>query len=372
MKVLIIVTTKFDMNGITNVVMNYYRNMNKKKFEFDFVVPNLPRKKIVDEIKKYDSKLFIIENRLKNPLKYMYDLNNVMKKDKYDVVHIHGNSNTLAIELSVAKYKKIPVRIPHSHNTITKFKFIHTLLSKQFKKTYTHGLACGIDAGNWLFGKENFIVLDNGINVEDYCYDEDIRKSIRNSLSFKEKNKVIGHVGHFTLQKNQNYLIELFRELYERDSSYRLILIGDGVLREELEEKVDKLGISSGIIFLGKREDIPALMSAMDILVMPSIYEGLPLTLIEAQSADLDCFISNKISQEVDVTNTINFFELSSDYSELVIKIENHFKKENNRKLRKKYFLMKESKYNITKTAVRLEHLYVDFYKETSKENKKE
>lgn len=309
MKLLIVTTTKFDLNGITNVVMNYYRAMDKSDMLIDFVVPNEVNESLKEEIKRNNGNIYTIYKRSKNPVKYFYKLMKIMKKNTYDIIHAHGNSATLAIEMFAAKRAKVPVRISHSHNSTNKYKRTHKLLKSFFEKNYTHALSCGEKAGEWLYGKKPFTIVKNGINVKKFTFNNIIRESYRKKMNLENK-KVIGHIGRFTYQKNHSFLVEVFYELYQKNKDYRLLLIGDGDLRKKIEEQVEELKISDAVIFTGKRQDIPELMSVMDMFLFPSHFEGLPLTVVEAQTACLPCFISDRISEEVKITDLVQFISL--------------------------------------------------------------
>lgn len=370
MKILIIATTKFDVDGITNVIMNYYRNIDKHNYHFDFVLPNTPEKNILNEFYRNNSQVYIIKDRMKKPIKYILELNSILKSNQYDIAHVHGNSHTLAIELSIAKYNNILTRIPHAHNTKTKFKYIHKLLSVPFKKSYTNEFACGVDAGKWLFNNNNFEIIDNGIEVNKYRYNKEARNIKREALHLKEFHKVIGHVGELSHRKNQMFLIKLLKEMKNSKLEYKLILIGDGYLKGELEQIVESLGLNNDVRFLGKRDDISDLMSVMDVLIMPSLHEGLPLTLVEAQASDLKCFISDNITREVNITGEVDFFDLESDTADLIRNIENYFKNKINRSLGNGFNSIANSKYNIKKAVKKQESLYTKFYEKNIKSDK--
>lgn len=309
MKILIIATTKFELDGITNVILNYYRAMDKSDVKIDFVVPNFVNNDLRAELESNGSKIYQINGRVKKPLSYIKKLAKMICENKYDIVHAHGNSCTLALEMLAAKKGGTKVRIPHSHNTTCKYKVIHKVLRKIFDKNYTHAFACGQEAGEWLYNEKPFVIINNGINMDKYKYDKVVRKEYRNKYGLNGK-KVIGHIGHFTYQKNQEYLIDIFNELYRLDNSYRLMLIGDGELRPSIQNKVNELGLSNVVIFTGKTLEVPQLMQAIDMIIMPSRFEGLPLTLVEAQTSGLPCFVSDTVSSEVGITDLIKFISL--------------------------------------------------------------
>ena len=308
-KILTIATTRFELDGITNVILNYYRAIDKTDLQMDFVVPNQVADDLKKEIESEGSQIYTINNRMKNPFAYMFKLQKIIRKNKYDIVHAHGNSHTLTLEMYSAKKCGVPVRIPHSHSTSCKYKRVHKMLTPLFNASYTHGFACGQEAGEWLFEDRDFYIIKNGINLEKFKYNHDVRVEYRKKFGLEDK-RVIGHIGAFTFSKNQSFLVDIFHELYKKDSNYRLMLIGNGNLKPEVENKVKELGLEKVVLFMGKRWDVPQLMQAMDMIVMPSHHEGLPLTLVEAQTASLPCYVSDAITTEVNMTGLIKFISL--------------------------------------------------------------
>ena len=358
MRVLIISTRNFGYSGgISNVILNYYRSVNKNNIKMDFIVQRCLDEDLRNEIEKDGNKIFELNYRSKFPLKYMRNIKKIVKKGEYDIVHAHGNSCTLAIELIASKQGGADVVIPHSHNTYTKYKTLHYLLRGVFNKSYTHGFACGVDAGNWLFQNDSFTVINNGIQVDDYLFNNTTRELYRKKLGV-ENNKVVGNIGAFNHQKNHDFIIKVFQELYQLDQSYRLVLVGEGVLKESIEKKVDSLGLSDVVTFAGKSREVPQLMQAMDMILMPSRYEGLPLTLLEAQAAGLQCFTSDIVTKEVNITNTVKYISLEESPQEWALKMQNCSL--TNRILsrdRNRSSIVK-SGYSIIENAVKLEDTY--------------
>lgn len=360
MRVLIISTTKFELDGITNVILNYYRSIDKSDMQIDFVIPNELKETLNKELYSCGSTVYKITGRIKNPIKYIKALSNLIKEQKYDIVHAHGNSYTLAVEMYAAKLGKCKIRIPHSHNTTSKHMLIHYALKRVFNKSYTHGFACGEKAGKWLYGEKDFEVINNGIDIDKYKFDNEIRKKYRKKYNIEEKI-IIGHIGGFTDQKNHKFLINIFFELYKLNSNYRLMLIGDGNLRIDIETQIRELGLTDKVMLMGKTLDVPNLMQAMDIIIMPSKYEGLPLTLVEAQSACLPCFISTDITEEVKITNLIESIDLSEGPVKWAKLINAH--KYSNRESIKDDICKKIVKkgYSIKVNAKKIKELYSNF-----------
>ncbi|WP_185151132.1 glycosyltransferase family 1 protein [Peribacillus simplex] len=361
LKVLIISTTGFKLDGITNVILNYYRAMDKSDMQIDFVVGNDIFNDLKIELESCGSRIYKIGGRMKKTWAYINRLSSLIQENNYDIVHAHGNSCTLALEMYAAKKGGAKIRIPHSHNSKNKYKVIHLMLRGIFNSTYTHGFACGKMAGEWLYNEKPFKVIKNGINIDEYRYNAEVRERYRKKYNLVGK-KVIGHVGHFTYQKNHDYLLDIFVELYQLDSNYRLLLIGDGELKPAIEKRVSKLGLSDFVIFAGKTLETPQLMQAMDIVVMPSRFEGLPLTLVEAQTASLSCYVSDAISKEAGITGLVKFIELDNSPKEWASIIE---KNEKTNREEVKEIIVKEiieSGYSIVESAQEMKKLYKSYF----------
>ncbi|MCM3166364.1 glycosyltransferase family 1 protein [Peribacillus frigoritolerans] len=360
-KVLVISTVNFGYGGgITNVIMNYYHSIDKSKVHMDFVVSKCIDDKLKQEVLDGGSKLYELSYRLKSPLKYLKKVKEIIKSGEYDIVHAHGNSCTLAIEMIAAKKGGAKIRIPHCHNTTTNYKVVHKLLRNKFDKNYTNGFACGEKAGEWLYAGKPFTVVNNGIDVKRYMFNDADRQKYRRKLGF-DGCKVVGNVGAINYQKNHEFLVDIFSELYKLDNSYRLLIVGDGNLRSDVNNKIARLGLTNAVTFTGKSREVPQLMQAMDMIVMPSRYEGLPLTLLEAQSSCLQCFVSDVITQEAGVTDLVKYVSLEKQPKEWA-KIINDTEAVN-RGLQKNECISQitASGYNIEENAKTLKDLYQDF-----------
>ncbi|MGG1486483.1 glycosyltransferase family 1 protein [Peribacillus castrilensis] len=360
-KILIISTTRFELDGITNVILNYYRAMDKSDLIIDFVIPNDIRNDLKIELESFGSRIYKISGRSKKPFIYVKKLKMLIEENKYQVVHAHGNSCTLALEMSAAKKGGAIVRIPHSHNSKNKFKLVHRMLRRTFNSHYTHAFACGQLAGEWLFQEKPFEIINNGIDVSRYKFNVVTREQYRNKYNLNEKI-VIGHIGHFTFQKNHDFLIDVFAELYKVNNRYQLLLIGGGDLRKTIEEKVKFLGLSDAVIFAGKSLEVPQLMQAMDMIIMPSRFEGLPLSLVEAQTACLPCYVSDAVSKEVGLTDLVNFISLSKSSKEWATIINESVLRDRNQLVNKINNQIISAGYSITENATVMKDLYKSYY----------
>lgn len=358
MRILTILTIPFTFNGISNVALNYYNNLENENIVMDFAFPeNSNNQRISDQINEKESIVYLLPSRTKELLKYRKQLLKIFTSTQYDAVHIHGNSSTMLIETTLAKKCNVRGIITHAHNTFSKYPKIDAILSGYFLNSYTYPLACGIDAGNFLYKGQEFTVLENGIKVDDYEYRETFRNQIRASLNLKDHDLLIGHIGHFTFQKNQEYLVDLMKRNNFKNKNVKLLLVGDGENRQSLEESVKKLNLEDKILFFGNRSDVNEIYSALDILIMPSRYEGLPLTLVEAQASDLKCFVSNKVTNEVNQSGTIDYFDID-EFENLEEKIEKYISEPINREEKKNFEIIKSSKYNIKNSVNKLEKIY--------------
>ena len=283
------------------------------------------------------------------------------RKEKYDIVHIHGNSANMAIELFAVVLGGVKVRIAHSHNTATMHPFMHNLLWPMFSKLCTTCLACGEDAGKWLYKDKHFIVLNNGIQTKDSAFSEEKRNAVRKELGIQDDEVLLGHVGNFIEQKNHSFLIDIFSEIHSANPKYKLLLISDGMLMPIIKDKVHSLGLDDAVIFLGKTLKVSDYLQAMDLFLLPSLHEGLPVVLVEAQAAGLICAVSNTVAKEADLTESCVFLPIDSTapWAEVVKKLR--YKKRNREEdSTNNIALIKEKGYDIEQNADKLRQIYVN------------
>ena len=353
-RVLVVTTTDIGFNGITSVIMNYYRNIDRSKIQFDFAIGEKIHDTIENEIKELGGQVFKMPSRKKNTVKYIKVLKKLAKEKKYKIAHVHGNSGTLYLDIYALRKAGVRIRISHSHNSTCKHKLIHKLLKSPLNKEATHAIACSKLAGDWIYEKE-YMIINNGINVEDFLYNETIRNEYRKKMNIENKF-VIGHIGHFSYQKNHQFLINIFKEVHEKDSSAMLMLIGDGKFRTKIEKQIADLGIKENVILLGRREDTQALIHAMDVFVFPSRFEGLPVVLIEAQAAGLKCIVSDVITRECKVTDRLEYLSLNDidKWKYSILNSKKTYKRDNVEQI------MINSNYNIKNETKKLEKIYLE------------
>ena len=324
-KILIVNTVNFKLNGITSVILNYFFNMDRSCCTFDFLTINEIEDELKTRLEKAGARIFTIKRR-KRPLKYIIEFYKLLKSNNYDVVHIHGQSANMAIELFLSKIAGVRKRIAHSHNTTVKRKFLHYLFYPLFKFSYTDGLACSNAAGQWLFHNSKFVILNNGISIEKFRYNAEIRKRIRKQLDIPEDAFVLGHIGLFNEQKNHTFLVDVFQNLRMNKKCFKLVLVGSGPLEMLIRKKVDNLGMNEDVIFVGNTLEVQDYYQCMDLFVFPSIFEGLGIVLIEAQANSLPCLVSEAIVSEAKCTNrvfTLNLDEGPAIWCDKILEIAN-------------------------------------------------
>lgn len=308
------IVTYMGRGGLETLLMNCFRHIDREQVQFDFLVHRDFRADYDDEIEALGGKIYRLP-RL-NPIspEYYQALDTFFRAhSEYKIVHCHLDCMS-AIPLFIAKKHGVPVRIAHSHNANQDrdWKYPLKLFFKHFiPHTATHFFACSRDAGSWMFPGQNVIILNNGIDAELFRFDSAVRAQMRDQLSLADA-LVIGHTGRFAPQKNHTFLIDIFREIKKRRPDSTLLLIGTGELEDSIRHKVDSLGLSESIKFLGSKPDVYRYLQAMDVFVMPSLYEGLSLASVEAQASGLPCFFSDTVSAECQMSDKVSFLPLSS------------------------------------------------------------
>ena len=309
MNILVISTVRYRSNGISNVIRNIYLNDAFKEDDISFLFPADNDAPMVEELEHKGFKVYQFPRYEQGTLAYYRYVKQLVKKDNIEIVHVHGNSHALLIELLASKMGGCKIRICHSHNTTCNNVVIHKVLAPFFNILCTERLACGEAAGRWMYGNKQFQIINNGINTEKFRFNGEDRIRIRKQYGITDNEIVVGHVGNLNAQKNQTFLLDAMSNL-KNIEKYKLMLVGEGAKRVELEKKTLNLGLNNRVIFVGATQEVPAYLSAMDVITMPSLYEGLPLSLIEEQANGLTCVVSDNITREVDKTGLIKFASL--------------------------------------------------------------
>lgn len=353
--------------GVESVVMNYYRNIDRKKIQFDFICDSDSTNIPYEEIQELGGGVILVPPYEK-VLAYQKELIKVFRKNEYKIVHSH--INTLSIfPLMAAKKAGVPIRISHSHSTSNKAEWKKNLLKeflKPFAKVFaTNYFCCSEHAGRYLFGDKSYddgevFLLNNAIDLDKFKYSEEIRTEMRKVLRISDDTIVIGHIGRFVKQKNHEFLIDIFNEVHKKNNNTLLVLAGQGPLVDEIKSKVKELGLENSVKFLGQRRDACKLYQLFDIFLLPSLYEGLPVVGIEAQASGLLCVLSTDMTKETKVLKTTTFISLNESPGKWAKTILNSYKKF------KRVDTIKEiskNGFNITKEVKNLEKKYLELIK---------
>ncbi|MBQ8279992.1 MAG: glycosyltransferase family 1 protein [Roseburia sp.] len=351
---------KRPVGGVGTVMLNYQKYVDVNKVQMDYLIFGEEAEPFDESVKALGSKVYMYPalsgsqmGRTKAYLEEFFSKH----ANEYDIVHLHAPNIAFLAFPIVAKYG-IQHRIVHSHATLyaeNKIKAIRNkILWALAQGKITDRIGCSKAAGDFLFGKEEFTVLKNAIAYEDYLYDEVLRQEIRERENVTGK-LVVGNVGRFSQQKNQIFLIEIFAKIKELRPDSVLWLLGDGELRSEIEEKIKNLGLTDSVKLFGMVKNAKELYQAMDVMVMPSLFEGLPMVGVEAQASGLPCVFADTITKEVDVVGCpyLALSETPKVWAETAIELTGE-------KERRSYPAeLDKLGFNIKLEAKRLEELYL-------------
>ncbi len=298
------VLQRMEAGGTQAFLMNLYRNIDRSKVQFDFLVVYSEKQFYDDEIESLGGRIYRSTFREdKNLPRFRRFLRGFFfEHPEYIVVHCHAYTIGYFV-LKEAERAGVAVRIAHSHNNnMTGITVpIKNVMRALFSVHANRFMACSDEAGRFLFGDRYFTVLKNAIDVDRFAYDEDVRRNVRNELGL-EGRFVVGNVGRLHEQKNQSFLLEVFKEIRGIRSDAHLLLVGNGPLRNELMAKAEAFGVANSLTLLSNRSDMDRLYQAMDVFVLPSLFEGLGIVAIEAQSAGLPTVCSNGVAEDANVS----------------------------------------------------------------------
>ena len=311
-----------NLGGIETYLINYYRNIDRSRIQFDFTNIYDSDLCFQQEMESYGAKIYKVFNYYKHPIKYLKQVKKIIKDNDYKIVHCNMNSAVMLYPLIAAKLGGAKVIISHSHNSSSDKGFLKTILhniNKHFIPLFSNTyFACSDKAGKWFYNKkilnsDKYFVINNAIDTKKFAYNLNSRVKKRQELGINDSTIVIGHVGRFNKQKNHNFLVDVFYKFHKKNPDSLLLLVGDGPLMSEIKNKVQLLKLSDCVNILGKRNDANELYQAMDIFALPSIYEGLPLVGVEAQVSGVKCIFSTNITKEVKLSTQTLFLPLDVD-----------------------------------------------------------
>lgn len=317
--------------GVGSVLMSYYRHIDRSAVQFDFLTHSEPDPDVRTEVESLGGTVNVVTPKSRGFMKNIAETKALINRHTpHQVVHVHTASPTSFIYLLVAWIAGKRVRVAHSHATSLEtppgsWQFrLHRALRPLLRLTASEHLACSVAAGEWLFGDDDRIrVVPNAIDTERFKFDPAARERVRLELAVEDR-LVVGHVGRFVDLKNHRFLVEIFVELARLDPQAALLLVGDGPLEEEVREAVREAGLAGKVHFLGLREDVPALLSAMDLFILPSNFEVLPLVLVESQASGLPALASTEVTREIALSNRVAFEKLSTapgDWAERALRM---------------------------------------------------
>ena len=349
--------------GAENMIMNLYREIDRDKVQFDFVVHTEEECSFDEEIRSLGGKIFAAPKyNVKNHFAYKKWWKRFLESHpEYRIIHGHMYS-IASIYLKIAKKNGL-VTISHSHSTSFRKKkqaLIRTVLQLPLRNISDWLFACSDKAGMWLYGKncdkrKNYLVFKNAIDPLKFACDKATEDEVRKELSIEGKF-VVGHVGSLSMPKNHTFLIDIFKKIKKEIPEAHLLLVGDGPQRQNIIRKIESYGLADSITLTGLRTDVERLLQAMDCFVFPSLYEGLPVSVVEAQAAGLNCFVSANVTDEVCVTDLAVRLPLelgADEWSNKIVEKKSSFVKTNMQEQ------IKKAGYDIKDTASWLQEFYI-------------
>lgn len=365
----ILVTAPLGIGGVTNMMINIQKHIEREILNFDYLSFHNRKEPREDAILALGSrKLVASADEINNKfLRFFLRLNRireVCKENHVKVLHFNADNPIALIYILAAKAGGVKFITIHSHNASYGdagriLKFVGRTLKPLITLGCDYYVGCSELAGRFMFPKSvinsaNYEVWKNGIELEKYDYNPVVRNMMRTQLGLSDKF-IIGHVGRFSAQKNHSFLLDIFQKIYAKDSDAVLLLLGVGELVDSIKEKAVTLGINDRVIFYGVSDEMEKMWQALDVFVMPSLHEGLPVTGIEAQASGLPCVFADSITQEVKVTDHCEFISLSTTpdiWAERVLTYKNYTRTSGREALEK-------ANYDIRKTADRVATFYM-------------
>ena len=318
-----------ESGGVEAVILNYYRHIDKNKVQFDFVMHKGSNSNYIEEVVSMGARVYEITPYTQNIIKFTYEIYSIIKEGNYKIVH--SNMNSLSgFPLMAAWLAGAKVRILHNHTTDSEAEGLRTRvkrLLRPFAKLFANKYwACSKLAAEWMYGKKlvennKVTIINNAIDLDKFAFNQAKRDKLRKELGLEGKF-VVGHVGRFVQTKNHEFLVDVFDEVVKQNDNARLLLIGDGPLSGLIKSKISSLNLMDKVIFLGVRSDMFDLYNVMDVFVLPSLYEGLPVVGVESQANGLPLLCSDNVTKEVVLSKSIEFIELrfgSTYWSEKVL-----------------------------------------------------
>lgn len=349
-----------NVGGAETFIYNFLKNINFDRYDIAFIVQSINNnnENLLTMCREKRIPIYVITSYYHNPIQSYFELDNIMKKIEPDIIHIHANSLANISPIKCAEKHRIKV-VLHSHssknNGMFWVKCVHCVNRLLIEKKHIVRIACSKIAGEWMYGKNSFIIINNAINIKDYQFNMKLRKKIRHFYGIENK-RVIGHVGRFVDAKNHPFILKVFAKYRERNKDAVLMLVGYGDGRDKILELIQKYDIEKSVILIENSSTVNELYSAFDCIFFPSKYEGLPFVLIEAQAAGLPVVASDQVTPEVNVSGAIQYLSLQDSLDAWVDALDDAYVNDTDRyKIGEK---MQESAYNAAKMTKELEKMY--------------
>lgn len=324
------------IGGIETLIMNIYRNIDRDKVQFDFLIHNPTEGEYAEEIKKLGGHIYrmpVLRDKTRTYYWRYFEYKSALKKffsEHKEIKVLHGHmTNTASIYMPIAmEYGNVKCCIAHSHQTEATpglSGVVTNILQRHLENIATDYFACSEEAAKWIYSSEiiengKVKIIHNGADVEKYHFSATEHEKLKNKMGHSGKI-VFGNVARFKRQKNHEFLLDIFAEIHKMNSNTVLALVGQGELEQNMKEKAVQLGLVDCVEFLGARNDVPSLLKEFDVFLLPSLFEGLPLVGIEAQAAGLPMIASSKVTPETDITGNVTFLPLELSAKEWAKKI---------------------------------------------------
>lgn len=361
-RVLHIANARMGSGGTETFLMNLYRNIDREKIQFDFVVFSNEEGMHEKEITELGGRIYRVPRKKEGLIKNFNGIRKIVKENNYQVVHRHCGSAVMVFDILAAKMGGAQCVIGHSHSTNNEHWLLHKLCRPLLNRVCNYRFACSEMAARWMYGKKATKVIANGIESENFRFNKKKRDEKREELGIAEDEMVYGNIAGLQEVKNQAFLIDVFEIIHKKNKNTKLFLVGIGELRERLEAKVRSLGLEEVIVFLGQRTDIAGLLCALDVFVLPSLYEGLPLTMVEAQCSGVSCVISDKVPEECilndELVKQIALSETRESWAQKLMDVTSTFDREQG------VTYIRDAGYDINQSVKYLQEVYIKIHEE--------
>lgn len=358
-KVLNVITGGLGREGITTTQLEFMKSMDKSDIQIDIAAVHDDEPDVIKEFEIAGCRVLKFPDRKRKLIAYIKQLNYLIRKERYDVIHVHGSSAIMSVELLIAKIAQVKVRIAHSRNTLADHGIIDKLLRPIFYRSYTHGFAVGEEAGKWIFGKREFSIIHNGKDLKKFHFSNEQRVDVRSRFKIGDKI-AIGFVGNLNKQKNILFLIDVIKCNDEINPNCLYFLMGDGPERDNIKVKLNEIGLLDKVILTGRISNIPEMLQGMDIMLLPSLFEGLPNVVLEWQAMGLPSIISERITEECKICDLVKFVSIDqgvepwiSEVGKVSLDINRKEESENS------YKIMREMGFDINENVRFMKEFYI-------------